>query len=124
MKIKKIIEIHKALGPRVLVRVDEAPEAKKLKSSVIAIVEKEQHVDRENAAVDTGTVIDIGSSAFIGFGDNRPWVNLGDRVTFLKHAGAIRKINGCDCRILNDSDLLTAIALEEIEQEQTEETHV
>jgi co-chaperonin GroES (HSP10) len=115
VKSKKMIEVHIPLLHRVLVKVDIAEEAKKLKSSIIEVVEAEKHIDRENAAVDTGIVVDIGETAFQDFGSDL-CVKIGDRVTFLRHAGAIRKINGEDHRVLNDSDLLTKITLKEVEE--------
>jgi co-chaperonin GroES (HSP10) len=108
----KIIEIHEPLLHRVLVKVDVAEEAKKLESTIIKVVKAEEHIDRENAAVDTGTVVDVGETSFQDFGARS--VNVGDRVTFLRHAGAIRKINGEDHRVLNDSDLLTKITTKEV----------
>lgn len=117
MSNKKIIEMHEPLGPRVLVKVDMAEEVEKLKSTMIEIVEREKHIDRESAIVDTGVVVGIGNSSFQGFGNDEAWVKVGDKVSFLKHAGAIRKINGEDYRILNDTDLLTLITTKEIEEE-------
>jgi co-chaperonin GroES (HSP10) len=110
--VTKIIEVHKPLLHRLLVKVDIAEEAKKLESTIIKVVKAEEHIDRENAAVDTGTVIDVGETAFKDFGAKR--IKVGDRVTFLRHAGAIRKINGEDHRVLNDSDLLTKITTKEV----------
>jgi co-chaperonin GroES (HSP10) len=114
--VKKMIEIHEPLGCRILVKVD-VPE--NVEKSTLILVKATK--DREFTEMDTGMVIDIGESAFIGFGDNRPWVKVGDKVAFLKHAGAIRVINDEDHRVLNDNDLLTKITFKEIEVE--EEIH-
>lgn len=113
MSIEKI-EKHEALGYRILVKVDEVEEVKALKNSSLVIVKSDRLIDNESAAVDTGIVVDIGRNAFKGYVDPTPWVEIGDRVSFLRHAGAIRKVNGQDYRILNDNDLLTRITTEEV----------
>lgn len=105
------VEKHKALGPRILVKVDPLDEMKK---TTIQILESTK--DRESTIVETGEVVDIGSVAFDGFGDGEAWINVGDKVCFLRHAGHIRKINGVEHRILNDTDLLTLITYEEVEE--------
>jgi co-chaperonin GroES (HSP10) len=60
-------------------------------------------------------VIASGEMAFHGWGNGEPWVKVGNRVTFLKHGGVLKKINDEDYRIINDEDLLTVFTEEEVE---------
>lgn len=109
--MKKIIEKHLPLGPRILVEVDEV---KEMKSKVIVL---KKDYDTEITRNNSGIVRAVSPHAFIDYADGSPWVKVGDKVTFLKHAGSPREIEGKLYRILNDVDLLTVFTTEEIEIE-------
>lgn len=73
---------------RIIVRQDkleEKDETFKRAKSAGLIVEFDEK-KREQAAIDTGTVVKIGSTAFRDFGADSP-VEIGDYVVFAKHAG-------------------------------------
>lgn len=68
-------------GHRVLIQPDEMPET----SGRIII----PPTVRENYAMATesGTVICVGETAFMGYGDSRPWCEAGDHVRYTRYAG-------------------------------------
>lgn len=111
--MKKIVEKLIPSGHRLLVRVDSVPE---LKKSAIHIPDSVK--DRESCATETGVIVAVGESAFVGFGDDSPWGKVGDRICFIRHAGHLRKVNNEDYRIINDVDMLCVI--EDIEVEDVE----
>lgn len=63
---------------------------------------------REQAAVDTGTVVSIGPTAFKDFGAEQPPIILQDSVVFAKHAGKIivDPEDGETYIALNDEDII------------------
>jgi co-chaperonin GroES (HSP10) len=63
---------------------------------------------REQAAIDTGVVVKIGTTAFIAFGADTPPVEIGDYVVFAKHAGKtiVDPEDGQKYVALNDEDLI------------------
>lgn len=64
--------------------------------------------DREQAAIDTGTVVSIGATAFRDFGADTPPVKVGDVVVFAKYAGKTVKDpeDGKKYVLLNDEDVI------------------
>lgn len=64
---------------------------------------------REQAAIDTGRVVTIGSTAFLDFKTESP-ISKGDYVVFAKHAGkVIKDTNGEEYVALNDEDIIAKI---------------
>src|SRR5579872_706984 len=107
----------KALGHRIVIRVDKVEETDKaIKSAKAAglIVQTEDSV-REQAAVDTGIVLDIGVSAFNDF-HTPAWCAVGDHVAYAKYSGKWVKdpITEEDLLILNDEDLVALLIHEEV----------
>lgn len=96
---KKIIEI----GNRVVIKVDETKE----EESVIQMPKALK--DRESAAMESGIVTGIGKCAYYGYGDNEPWVEVGDRVVFIRHSGQILPALGVDYRVVIDVDVICKV---------------
>jgi len=70
--------------------------------------------DREQAAVDKGTIVAIGSTAFKDFGTDSPVV-VGDTVIFAKYGGKVVKDEGVSYTLLNDEDVLAIISKEPLD---------
>lgn len=64
---------------------------------------------REQAAIDTGTVVRVGATAFKDFGTDSP-IQEGDYIVFAKHAGkVITDVDGQKYVALNDEDVVAKI---------------
>jgi len=94
-------------GHRVLVRPDNVEEM-----TASGIVLAHENKKRKVEAQVTGTVVAVGSQAWLEFSDGSPWAKAGDRVLFAEFAGKLVKISGVTHRIINDEDI-TAVVLEE-----------
>lgn len=97
MKIKPVLH-------RILVRPDTLEE--KTESGIILQLDK-----REAAAVETGTVLDIGSTAYKEFGTTAELEGIvpGTKVYFAKYAGKEVKIEDVRHLLLNDEDICGVI---------------
>jgi co-chaperonin GroES (HSP10) len=100
----------KALGHRIIIRADKFEELDKTvasarKSGLIVQLESE---DREQKAVDTGTVVDIGFSAFKDFTGEVKWCQIGDHVAYAKYSGKWVKDPATqeEFLIVNDEDII------------------
>lgn len=49
------------------------------------VLAKDEKLYRE--ATHSGTVVQIGPNAFVGFADSSPWCSVGDRIIYARHAG-------------------------------------
>lgn len=95
------------VGHRVLIKPDEAES--KSKGGILIPTD-----DRHQAAVDTGVVLAIGDTAYqdptLG---GKPWVAIGDWVTYARHSGKRikdpEKPDDIDCVILNDEDIIAIL---------------
>jgi len=98
---------------RVLVKQDQLDEKdkdyKRAKESGIVIPKFDEKV-REQAAIDTGVVVDVGPTAFKDFNAVGA-VEIGDHVVFAKHAGKIIVDPDTEEQFvcLNDEDLVAKI---------------
>lgn len=76
-------------GHRVLVQPDSLhdfdPVFKSAKSTGIVIAQPTER--KEATGVDTGIVVQVGPSAFHGFGDSTPWCKVGDKISYVRHGG-------------------------------------
>jgi co-chaperonin GroES (HSP10) len=103
----------RAIGHRIVVKPDPVEE-KTAGGIVLAIDTK-----RERAAVQKGTVLDIGPLAWTNeviFGKSaKPWCRVGDRVFFARYGGKMINLNEDTTQepdnvvILNDEDLQALI---------------
>jgi len=99
-------------GHRILVRpqrledVDEAYKA----AQRAGIIIQETHEKLQQAAVDKGTVIELGSTAFKDFG-GEAWCKVGDLVAYARYGGKLIKDPKTqeDFLILNDEDIIAII---------------
>lgn len=100
----------KILLHHVLVKLDDAAEAddvyKKAKAAGI-VLELDK---RQQAAVEYGTVIDVGPTAFNDYGRDSTILERGDRISFARYSGKnVTDSDGSDYLLLNDSDVLCVI---------------
>lgn len=106
MKIQPIL--HRILvKPEAIEDVDEnMAKVKNIPGFVIAGQER----DREQAAIDTGTVVDMGATVFRDFGTDNP-LKVGDKVVYARHGG--KTITDKDTKtkyvLLNDEDIVAII---------------
>lgn len=100
----------KILLHHILVKLDDAIEADKdLKRAQAAgiILELDK---REQAAVEYGTVVQVGPMAFIDHGRNPTILKEGDRISFARYSGkSIKDSDGAEYLLLNDSDVYVVI---------------
>lgn len=94
----------------ILVKQDDLSEAdetfKRAKAAGIVLdLEK-----REQAAVEYGTVIQVGPTAYLDYGRDRTILKEGDRVSFTRYSGkSLKDSDGTEYVLLNDSDVLVVI---------------
>jgi len=100
----------KAIGYHLILKIEESeiPEEKTTNGIIINIKQT-----KDVRLTEVGYVLNIGTIAFgeIG-GSESVGVKEGDRVIFAKHGGQVKKINGIDYRIINDTDVV-AVVLED-----------
>lgn len=65
---------------------------------------------REQKAVEFGTVVSVGPTAFKDYGRDNTILNEGDRISFAKYAGKEIQDNDTTYLILNDEDVLAIIS--------------
>ncbi len=71
---------------------------------------------REEKAVEYGTVISVGPTAFKDYGRDPGILKEGDYVTYAKYAGKEIKYKGGDYLILNDSDVIAKLEKEQVDE--------
>lgn len=89
-----------AIGFRVHVKPDVS-ETEQAATAAGLVIPKE-YQNKERNAVDTGVVLDIGPIAWAAY-NSEPWVKVGDRVVYARHAG----YRVGDVLVLNDEDIVT-----------------
>lgn len=98
---------------RIIVKQDSIEDKdeyyKAAKAAGILIHKDEQ--SREQLAVDTGTVVSIGATAFKDFGADCPIV-VGDTVVYARYAGKVIEDAGVKYVALNDEDIVAIITTE------------
>lgn len=88
----------------VLVKLD-APETKTASGIILAVDEK-----KERKAVEYGTVVKVGPTAFLDYGRDPTILKEGDRVSFARYSGkSIVDSDGEEYVLLNDNDVLVTI---------------
>ena len=100
----------KILLHHILAKIDDATEAddtyKRAKAAGI-VLELDK---REQAAVEYGTVVKIGPTAFQDYGRDATILKEGDRISFARYSGkSIKDSDGTEYILLNDSDVLVVI---------------
>lgn len=97
------------------VEVDEVMRKAKDFLKDFQIVKAEGQERREDASVDKGIVLAIGTSAWSGFGDGSPWCGVGDEIFFAKFAGKMidDPETGEALMLMNDEDVVAIISKKE-----------
>lgn len=102
-------------GFRVLIKPDRVEE---VSEGGIVIHASEREKQREQAGIYTGTVIEVGESAWYDYthkyGERKfaPWANVGDQVLYTKYGGRHVEVPGDDDEdyvIVNDGDVLMVL---------------
>jgi chaperonin GroES len=70
------------------------------------IVKPQAANERVAHATQVGVVIDHGVQCWVDRANGEPWVKPGDRVIFVKYAGATIEFNGREYRFLKDEDII------------------
>ena len=102
----------KPCGHRVLVKQASVTEEDKVfaRANKAGILIAGSELDRNQAGLDKGTVIQIGPTAFKDFG-GEAWCAVGDKVAFAKYAGKAIKDEDTDTVyiVLNDEDIVAVL---------------
>lgn len=94
----------------ILVKLDDVLEADETYRRAKALGIELALDKREQQAVEYGTVIQIGPTAFNDLGANPDILKVGDRVSLTKYSGKrITDSDGTEYLLFNDSDLLAVI---------------
>jgi len=94
----------KLLLHHVLVKLDE-PELKTASGIIISLDEK-----KERKAVEYGTVVQVGPTAFIDYGRTPDIVKVGDRISLNRYSGkSVVDNDETEYVIVNDQDVLCVI---------------
>ena len=94
----------KLLLHHLLVKLDE-PELKTSSGIILALDEK-----KERKAVEYGTVVQVGPTAFIDYGRSPDIVKVGDRISLNRYAGkSIVDVDEQEYVLVNDQDVLCII---------------
>lgn len=120
------LQMIEALGHRILLKLEklvniEADKTKALaeKAGLVLPDKIKEDLDneaiREQASVDRGYVIQVGSSAYKDFG-TVPWVKNGDYIAFARFAGKLIKDPFSDSEyvVINDEDVICKFYREEV----------
>lgn len=66
--------------------------------------------DKERKAVEYGTVVRVGPTAFVDYGRDPTILSPGDRITFSRYAGKVVKdTDDSEYVLVNDQDILAII---------------
>ena len=67
-------------------------------------------IEKERKAVEIGTVVSIGETAFKDYGGSIDTIKIGDRVIIAKYSGKeIKDIDETQYVVINDEDVLVII---------------
>ena len=94
----------KLLLHHVLVKLDE-PETKTASGIILAVDEQ-----KERKAVEYGTVIQVGPTAFVDYGREPNILSIGDYISLNRYSGkTITDSDGTEYVIVNDQDILCVL---------------
>ena len=96
----------KVKGYRILVTPDAL---EKVSEGGIVLVHEDER--REQAALQTGTVVGVGNTAWMTEATSDPWAALNDHILFSKHSGrlVVDPTDDTEYLIMNDTDVLCVI---------------
>ena len=90
---------------RIILKLDTVEE-----TTASGIVIPKELIKKERKAVEIGTVISIGSTAFRDYGGDSDTVAVGDRVIIAQYSGkAVTDTDGNELVVINDEDILVII---------------
>ena len=100
----------KILLHHILVKLDDATEADDMYKRAKAAGIHLELDKREQAAVEYGTVVKIGPTAFKDLGRDPTILKEGDRISFARYSGkSLKDSDGTEYLLLNDQDVLVVI---------------
>ena len=100
----------KILLHHILVKLDDATDADDMYKRAKAAGIHLELDKREQAAVEYGTVVQVGPTAFKDLGRDPTILNRGDRISFARYSGkSIKDSDGTEYLLLNDQDVLVVI---------------
>lgn len=94
----------KLLLHTILVKLDDI-ETKTASGIILAIDEK-----KERKAVEYGTVVQVGPTAFVDYGRSPDCIKVGDRISLNRYSGkSVTDVDNTEYVIVNDQDVLCVI---------------
>lgn len=100
----------KLLTHHILVKLDDPMEADELYRRVKEAGIVVQLDKRESQAVEYGTVVSVGPTAFVDFGRGPDILKGGDRISLNRYSGkSVVDSDGTEYVLLNDQDVLCVI---------------
>lgn len=100
----------KLLLHHILVKLDDATEADEMYKRAKAAGIELALDKREQAAVEYGTVIQVGPTAYTALGGDRNNLSVGDRVSLTRYTGKkVVDTDGKEYHLFNDDDVLCII---------------
>jgi co-chaperonin GroES (HSP10) len=100
---------------RILVKPDDVLEKDKnyQKARELGLILAEKEREREQAAIDTGVVVDFGPTVFSDFHTENP-LSIGDTVVYARYAGKVIVDPATEVKYvaLNDEDVIAVITTE------------
>ena len=90
---------------RIILKLDSIEEV-----TASGIVIPKDLIEKERKAVEIGTVVSIGETAFKDYGGSIDTIKVGDRVIIAKYSGKeIKDIDEAQYVVINDEDVLVII---------------
>ena len=90
---------------RIILKLDSIEEV-----TASGIVIPKDLIEKERKAVEIGTVVSIGETAFKDYGGSIDTIKIGDRVIIAKYSGKeIKDVDETSYVVCNDEDLLVII---------------
>jgi len=87
---------------RIILKLDDVE-----KKTASGIVIPESVTDKERKAVEVGTVISIGPTAFKDYGGDENTIHVNDRVIIAKYSGkGLKDVDGVEYIAVNDEDII------------------
>lgn len=105
----------KAVGHRIVVRMDVPEYIRRALDSGLALPDETR--SRHTAGFDTGTIVDIGPTAWQAFDEGKAWAKIGDRVMIVKYSGYNFQEDGELYRVINDEDIYTIVTKKDFNAE-------
>lgn len=106
------------LGHRLLIKPEKLEDVDKVYSDAkqAGLYVPDQTARQEQVAIDKGTVVSLGATAFRAFDDGVPWCAVGDLVAYTRYGGKLLKDPETEQEyiVLNDEDVIAKYGTKEI----------